>query len=166
MQTAQLEQKLESLVNTPQTNQYTVPQWNQQQIPNYGMYPQQNIPQSEVGMFAEPNQNMFAANPLSLQVQSGNLLIMVLGAIMAGTIGGLVNRFFPIGSFAPVLAGVILRMVLKTGKGRDFANGVLIGGAASALSGIVGQFTGGLFGERKTSAPSRTSSTNLGGTRF
>jgi len=71
-----------------------------------------------------------------------------------------------------VIDGVILRMVLKSGKGRDFANGVLIGGAASALSGLVGSFTsglgGGLFSERKTSAPSRISrdTNNMVGVKF
>ncbi len=161
MQSTQLlEKQLEGLANQPQIQNPAFVN------PQTGQYNQQNqnlgwgLPQtySQTQMFAEPNQqNMFAQSPLGLQVQSGNLIFMVLGAILAGAIGGVINRFFPIGGFAPIIGGILLRMVLKSGKGRDFANGVLIGGAASSLSGVVGQFTGGLFGERKTSAPSRVS---------
>lgn len=177
MQSAQLEQKLENLVSAPQTPQ----------IPNFvnpqtGMYTQQqqNLgwgmahPYSQI-QFAEPNsQNQFAG-PFGLRVEGGNLIVMVLGAILAGSIGGIINRFFPIGGFAPIIGGIILRMILKTGKGRDFANGVLIGGAASAFSGIFGNLLGGigggglfggLFGERKTSAPSRISQPGMERVRF
>ena len=168
MQSAQLEQRLESLVSPPQIS------WPNTVNPQTGGYTQiplgygQALPYTQAQMFAEGSQNEFAAmSPLGLKVESGNLLIMVLGAILAGSIGGIINRFFPVGAFAPVIGGVILRMILKSGKGRDFANGVLIGGAASALSGVVGNLTGGLFAERKTSAPSRISQpTNLGNVKF
>ena len=65
---------------------------------------------------------------------------------MAGTVGGLINRFAPVGSFAPILAGLIIKYIGKNNaKLRDFGTGVMIGGAASAFGGIVGQITGGFM---------------------
>lgn len=168
MQTAQLEKQLQDL--SAQTPKNFVNPTTGMQIPYPWAY-QNFMPQNQIneGLFAEPTQNGFSSmgGALSTKVQSGNLVIMVLGAIFAGTIGGYVNKFFPVGAFAPVVGGLLLRMILKSGKGRDFANGVLIGGAASALSGTIGGLFSGLgFAEKRVSAPARVGSSTMAGVRF
>jgi hypothetical protein len=141
--TQQLESKVETLLNIPsQQPNPNNPQWNWN---NFQPYADQN-------MFAEHN----GFNQSLLQVQGGNLLIMVLGAILSSTIAGLMNRFLPLGSFSGVVGALILRHFFKGGKGKDFANGVLIGAVSSLVAPMVSGLTsglGGLFGEDRRRAP-------------
>ncbi len=66
-----------------------------------------------------------------------NVLGLVIGVVLSSSIGGIVTRFLPaMGKYAAIIAGFILVMILKSGMGRDFAYGVLIGGIASLLSGF------------------------------
>jgi len=106
------------------------------------------ISQPAGGMFAEPTQNSFGMPSVGsfLKVQNANLLVITLGVILSSTLGGFISGMFPsIGRYATIAAGAVLLLILRTGAGRDFASGVLIGGLAQAFSGI-GSSLGGMLG--------------------
>lgn len=100
------------------------------------------------GMFAEPSQNHFGMPSVGsfLKVQNANLLVITLGVILSATFGGFISGMFPsLGRYATIAAGAVLLLILRSGAGRDFASGVLIGGLAQAFSGI-GTSLSGMFG--------------------
>lgn len=102
------------------------------------------------------------------KVEGGNLIVMAIGAALSSTVGGLFGKFFPLGSLSPIVAGVILRVVFKSGNGRDFATGVLLGGASVLIGGLTGGLVsglGGLFGTTATST-STSASPALAGVQF
>ena len=105
------------------------------------------VPQTP-GMFAEPSQNSFGMPSVGsfLKVANANLLVITLGVILSSTFGGFISGMFPgLGRYATIAAGAVLILILRTGAGRDFASGVLIGGLAQAFSGI-GASLSGMFG--------------------
>lgn len=114
------------------------------------------------GTFAEPEENHDGFGMPSmgglLTVQRGNLLVMGLGAALAGTVGGLISRFIPItglNGLPQIIAGIVgKKFIGKSGALQDFFNGVLIAGIALLVGGFVGGIGGGtttgtLFAERK-----------------
>lgn len=148
MQQLQLEQQVSDLLKNPQGQS--------NQLPSYWMNPETNMmipvsshPGQYQNLFGEP-QNNFSMPSMSglLTVQKSNLMIVVLGAIMAGAVGGIINRFMPLGNFGTVLGGLLLMHLTKKKGGflKDFAQGVLIGGAVSLLSGTVTGMLGGMGG--------------------
>jgi len=118
------------------------------------------------GTFAEPEntQNGFAMSTSSLfKIESGNLLVVSLGAALSGVVGGLIARFIPtnfgLNGLPQIIAGIIgKKFIGKSGALQDFFNGVLIAGVALLMSGFTSGIGGGtttttgtIFGEpRKT----------------
>jgi len=143
MQTTQLESKIEQLLDNP-TGKTQSTQWD---------YKNFNPQQGQI--FAEHDGFSQGMIGNITQVQGGNLLVIVLGAIMSSTIAGIFNRFLPLGSLSGVVGAIALRYFFKSGKGRDFANGVLIGAVSAFVAPMVGGLTsglGGMFGEDRRRA--------------
>ena len=126
------------------------------------------------GQFMEPwkQQNEFSQGGLQglLTIERGNLLGIALGVILSATVGGFIASFINLGGITIIVAGVILRHFLKAGFGRDFANGVLIGGFVSLFSGLgtsIGAgLGGGIFSPQTTVAEPRTGQGGVSGTQL
>lgn len=118
-------------------------------------------------MFAEPSQNAFGMPSVGsfLKVQNANLLVITLGVILSATFGGFISGMFPsLGRYATIAAGAVLLLILRSGAGRDFASGVLIGGLAQAFSGIGTSLSGFLGGGQNNMGEFAEVRTTHGGT--
>lgn len=102
-------------------------------------------PQSESGLQTFASQGFQESNLKTVG-------LMALGAAFAGTIGGLVNSFFPLGSLSIPVAGYLMTRFFKGGSLHTIGMGVLVAGVAVFLSGLTGSLGGILGGGGQSAA--------------
>ncbi len=108
---------------------------------------QEYITKDEVAqLFGEPKEKLFSAGILQtvrtggsfFSITHGNLLVIALGLILAGTLTGFLARFIPFGNFTTIIIGVVLRAIFRTGIGGDFASGVFLAGIVQLINMLLG----------------------------
>lgn len=121
-QTCLLEQQIGQFVEKLSTNETNV-QYKQTQVPE----------------FKESLQGVFSTS-------ENAVLPLAAGLALSGFIGGLVNRFFPLGNLALPVAGFIMMKFFKTGFLHGMGKGVLAAGFAALFGGLGGMLGGALGG--------------------
>lgn len=115
-----------------------------EKLPQLDTTPRMNNGQT-VPEFKESLQGVFSTS-------ENGVLPMAAGLALSGFIGGLVNRFFPLGTLALPVAGFLMMKFFKSGFLHGMGKGVLAAGFAALFSGLGGGL-GGLLGGGGAGAP-------------
>lgn len=95
---------------------------------------------------AENKQNKIPSFEESiLSTSESGILPIAAGLALSGFVGGLVNKFMPLGTLALPVAGFLMMRFFKSGFMAGMAKGVLAAGIA-ALFGSLGGGLGGILG--------------------
>lgn len=85
-----------------------------------------------------------------LSTSEGGVLPLAAGLALSGFIGGLVNRFIPLGALALPVAGFLMMKFFKGGFMAGMAKGIIAAGIASFFGGLGGMLGGVLGGQGQT----------------
>ena len=81
-----------------------------------------------------------------LSTSESGVLPLAAGLALSGFVGGLVNRFMPLGSLALPVAGFLMMRFFKSGFLHGMGKGVLAAGIASFFGGLGGMLGGAIGG--------------------